>query len=66
VANCPHNIAPGENVFADQHTFDRAQKDRKMRVLKEFMSQMVEADLRNDVKQALLHDLRDLGLENVI
>ena len=37
-----------------------------MRVLKEFMSQMVEADLRNDVKQALLHDLRDLGLENVI
>ena len=39
VANCPHNIAPGKNVFADQHTFDRAQKDRKTRLLKEYMSQ---------------------------
>jgi hypothetical protein len=66
VANCPHNIAPGENVFADQHTFDRAQKDRKTRLLKEYMSHMLEAGLRNDVKQALLRELRDLGLENVI
>jgi hypothetical protein len=66
VANCPHNIAPGKNVFADQHTFDRAQKDRKTRLLKEYMSQMLEAGLRNDVKQALLRELRDLGLENVI
>ena len=66
VGHCPHNIAPGKNVFADQHTFDRAQKDRKTRLLKEYMSQMVQADLKNDVKKALLRDLRDLGLENVI
>ena len=66
VANCPHNMRRGKVSLPTPHIFDRAQKDRKMRVLKEFMSQMVEADLRNDVKQALLHDLRDLGLENVI
>lgn len=59
-------MAPGKNVFTDQHTFERAQKDLKTRLLKKCMSQMVQADLRNDVKKALLRDLRDLGLENVI
>jgi len=42
--------------------FERAQKERRARLIKGFVAQEVEADLRNDVTQSLQRDLQDLGI----
>ena len=63
VANCQHNIAPGRDVFAGRHIFDRAQKERRTRLIKSFIAREVEADLRNNVVQSLHRELQDLGID---
>ena len=63
VATCPHNIAPGKDVFGSMSTFERAQKERRTRLIKSFLAQEVEADLRNDVARSLHLDLQDLGID---
>lgn len=63
VATCQHNIAPGRDVHGPIHTFERAQKERRTRLITRFIDQEVEANLRIDVARSLHRDLQDLGID---
>jgi hypothetical protein len=62
VANCRHNIAPGKSVFAPFEVFERAQQQRRVRLLKEYLTQHVDAGMRAPLVQAMTRDLADLGI----
>ena len=64
VANCRYNIAPGKGVFGDARIFERAQKERRTRLLRSFLVDQVGTDMRKQVVQALHKDLADLGIES--
>ena len=64
VANCPFNIAPGRDVFASRQIFDRAQNERRGRLLREYLRKNVpDAHERQAVKAAIQRDLGDLNLK---
>jgi len=62
VANCRHNTAPGRDLFGDKGDFDRAQLQRRTRLVNSFLANEVQADLRALVVQVLRRDLTDLGI----
>jgi hypothetical protein len=62
VANCQYNIAPGKGVFASFHVFERAQRDRRTRLIREYLAQHVDTAMRAPLVQALARDLADLGI----
>ena len=66
MANCRHNIAPGRSVWpeGDPDLFARAQRERRARLLKQFLNDQVEADLRKLVVEAMKRDLDDLGIQS--
>ena len=63
---CRHKIAPGRSVWpeGDPDLFARAQRKRCARLLKQFLNDQVEADLRNLVVEAVQRDLDDLGIQS--
>ena len=62
VRNCLHNIAPGKDVFASFWVFERAQRDRRTRLTREYLAQHVDADMRAPLVQAMARDLADLSI----
>jgi hypothetical protein len=63
VANCQYNIAPGKDVFASVQVFERAQRERRTRLLKEHLAHHVEAGVRGALIEAMERDLADLGID---
>ena len=63
VAKCQYNIAPGKSVHATFQVFERAQRERRTRLLKQHLAQHVEAGLRGALIEALARDLADLGID---
>ena len=63
VANCRYNIAPGKSVHATFQVFERAQRERRTRLLKQHLAQHVEAGVRGALIEALARDLADLGID---
>jgi hypothetical protein len=63
VANCQYNIAPGKDVFASVQVFERAQMERRTRLLKEHLAHHVKAGVRGALIEAMERDLADLGID---
>jgi hypothetical protein len=63
VANCQYNTAPGKAVFASVQVFEKAQRERRTRLLKEHLAHHVEAGLRGALIEAMALDLADLGID---
>jgi len=62
VRTCVYNTAPGRSLFATREVFEAAQKARRVRMLKEYLTPLAAAD-----KKALLEDcgaiLTSLGID---
>ncbi len=63
VASCQYNIAPGKSVFASIQLFEGSQRERRTRLLKEYLAQHVEAGVRGALIEAMERDLADLGID---
>jgi hypothetical protein len=63
VANCKYNIAPGKNVHAAISVFQRAQTDRRTRLLRQYLEQHVNIGLRAALLEAMARDFADLGID---
>mmetsp|Transcript_35142 Transcript_35142/g.78086 ORF Transcript_35142/g.78086 Transcript_35142/m.78086 type:complete len:770 (+) Transcript_35142:389-2698(+) len=61
VAQCPHNINPGRDVFGNVENFDKAQRTRRLRLLREYLGPM-GVQQRDRALQDCQQDLHDLGL----
>lgn len=62
VPQCPHNIAPGRDVYGNPELFERAQRQRRQRMVAEYLATVDEA-IRPNVVAACVHDFADLGIE---
>ena len=61
VANCPHNLAGG-NVFGTPEQFERAQRRRRERMLREYLDSLPNARTHARLVKACERDLVDVGL----
>jgi protein-arginine kinase activator protein McsA len=63
VARCPHNSAPGRDVFGSTDIFARAQADRRARALAAYLAAHVRDPAeRAAVLESVAGDLADLGI----
>lgn len=60
VGQCPHN--PTGDLFAPLETFHNAQRQRRVRMLQEYLEAIPSNELRGRVIAACDADLRDLGI----
>jgi hypothetical protein len=63
VVKCPHNIAPGKKVSASIGVFDQAQRQRRARLLNQYLAQRVEVGMREALVHCMQRDLADLGID---
>jgi hypothetical protein len=63
VGSCQYNLAPGKSVFASIAVFERAQRERRTRLLRQYFAKYVEADMRAPLVGAMARDFADLGIE---
>jgi hypothetical protein len=61
VANCPHNIAPGRDVFASFEVFQEAQRRRCRRMLRAYLDTL-DAPMRARALRDCSLDLRELRI----
>ena len=62
MANCPHNIAPGRSVYATMAIFERAQRERRTRALREYLDTLRDDAERARALRDCAQDLRDVGI----
>jgi hypothetical protein len=63
VANCMYNIAPGRDVFAAVNVFEQAQRERRTRLLRQYVREHVNVGTRAALIRAMGRDLADLGID---
>jgi hypothetical protein len=62
VAVCPFNIAPGRDVFGTVQMFERAQQERRQRLVQEYVASIADEAVRQATIDACAQDLADLGI----
>jgi hypothetical protein len=60
---CPYNINPGRSLFGKIEVFEAAQRERRKRLIHQYLDTLGTGKLRSEVLAALQHELQDLGIE---
>jgi hypothetical protein len=62
VGQCQFNIAPGKDVFGKEEMFEQAQRERRQRVVAEYVATIADEAVRRGTIEACSQDLSDLGI----
>ena len=57
VVNCAQNRAEGRNVYGNVQLFEQAHRERRRRLVDEYVRNRVREDLREAVQQAIGHGI---------
>ena len=64
VAHCPHNLAPGRNLFATEAQWEEGRRQRRQQAVTALLSGLPR-DVARSVVEATQGELADVGLQAV-